>query len=531
MTRYQPDNPSIQPPYGIRPTNPVPVDWYSGPFTGSNIAEAVSRANQSIFPGERFRSLEVRLLVGSDTYKYWYYGGTANSDLVPFSSDSSVLASGPEGAIQFNDGGSFSGSSSLVYVDTSKLLVLGSNVALQFGDGTTQGTARNFYGITGPTTQRFPLGMSGSGNTGDRLLVATGPSSDPFRNYVRFGNAWFQTGVVGIGQGPQGERGETGSFTGDFVRTLNGLTGDISITAGQNVSVGLSGNTITISASGGSAETTWGRTDAVTTTVGGVASGSTFDVATNAIAVLHKMLYPYQNASFTFLSMGLPISSIVDLGTTSAAGSYSATWGHTQTSNWKPNTLSISRLSPSPTTLISGLSIGQSGVSVAHPAYRYTTPTNLSFNITGEQQQGSNPSLSVFPYNWRARIYNGKSTQASLNASYSSFATFSSLFTNGISQQFTPGNTTLVTGDPAGTQITFPATTNAEYMWLFSPSILPTFGQYNYFVEQSSPGFQQAPSLTGNITITNANGVSMSYIYYRWEFPTSGATDFRIKVT
>lgn len=91
MTRYQPDNPSIQPPYGIRPTNPVPVDWYSGPFTGSNIAEAVSRANQSIFPGERFRSLEVRLLVGSDTYKYWYYGGTADADLIAFAPAGSLV--------------------------------------------------------------------------------------------------------------------------------------------------------------------------------------------------------------------------------------------------------------------------------------------------------------------------------------------------------------------------------------------------------------------------------------------------------
>ena len=437
-------DPSIQPPSGVRPVSPLPVDWYSGPYTGSNISEAAAKANSNIPLRARFRSLEVRLLVGSDTYKYWYYGGTADGDLIEFIS--------------------------------------------------------TVVGPTGPTGLQGEQGIQGEpgerGETGDR-----------------------------------GATGATGSFTGDFVSTLNGLTGDITLVSGTNVSIEIGEGTLTISASGGSAETTWGRTDPVTTTVGGVASGSTFDVDTNAIAVLHKMLYPYQNATFTSLSMGLPISSTVDLGTTSAAGSYSATWGHTQTSNWKPNTISISRLSPSPTTLISGLSIGQSGVSVAHPAYRYTTPTNLSFNITGEQQQGSNPSLSVFPYNWRARIYNGKSAQASLDASYSSFATFSSLFTNGISQQFTPGNTTLVTGDPAGTQITFPATTNAEYMWLFSPSILSSFGQYNYFVEQSSPGFQQAPSLTGNITITNTNGVSMSYIYYRWEFPTSGATDFRIKVT
>jgi hypothetical protein len=61
----------------------------------------------------------------------------------------------------------------------------------------TNTSTTGFYGLTGPTSGSFPQGISGTGETGDRLLIATGPPADPFRNYIRFGNAWFQTGVVG----------------------------------------------------------------------------------------------------------------------------------------------------------------------------------------------------------------------------------------------------------------------------------------------------------------------------------------------
>jgi hypothetical protein len=240
------------------------------------------------------------------------------------------------------------------------------------------------------------------------------------------------------------------------------------------------------------------------------------------------MLYPYQSAAFTSLSLGLPIASIVDLGTTSSAGNYQASWGYTQQNNWIAGSVSISRTSPSPATLVSGLSITNTPTSVSHPTYRFTTPTSLQFSINGSQQQGSPPSLSVVPHSWRARIFYGKSTQATLDASYSSYSTFSSLFTNGISQIFTPTNTTLATQN--GTGITFPATETAQYLWLFSPNMLSTFKTYNYFVEASSPGFQQTPSITGDIVLTNINGVSSNYVFYRWEFPTVGSPNFTVNV-
>jgi len=160
-------------------------------------------------------------------------------------------ATGPQFAVQFNNGGTLTGVSDLLYRSDIKRLVLGTNVSIEFGDGTTQATARNFYGITGSTAPSFPFGMSGAGNTGDRLLIVTGPSADPFRNYVRFGNAWFQTGVVGIGQGPQGIQGTAG-VTGErgasasvlFIRSVTSSIDDVLIKGIQPEN--LNGQTISI---------------------------------------------------------------------------------------------------------------------------------------------------------------------------------------------------------------------------------------------------------------------------------------------
>jgi hypothetical protein len=96
---------------------------------------------------------------------------------------------------------------------SGKIRIVGSKGYLQFPDGTTQTTARNFFGLTGPTHPDFVKGISSSGHTGDRLLIATGPSANPFRTYVRYGNAWFQTNVAGVGRaGAQGTTGPTGGF-------------------------------------------------------------------------------------------------------------------------------------------------------------------------------------------------------------------------------------------------------------------------------------------------------------------------------
>ena len=81
-----PINPGFELPFGIQPTNPVPVDAWSGPFTAGSLVAGVSAANAAIPSAVRFQSMEVRLIVGGVSYKYWYANGIADIDLVAFSS-------------------------------------------------------------------------------------------------------------------------------------------------------------------------------------------------------------------------------------------------------------------------------------------------------------------------------------------------------------------------------------------------------------------------------------------------------------
>ena len=173
------------------------------------------------------REVGMLAYVSSLNKYYSLVGSTSNTAWVEFTVEGGGgNPAGSNGAIQFRDGTGFSGVSSLTYNSSLGLLVLGSDAAIEFGDGSVQRTARNFYGLTGATSPDYPTGVSGTGFTGDRLLIATGPSTDPFRNYVRFGNAWFQTGVVGIGQGPQGIQGTAGERGATGATGLSGEKGE-----------------------------------------------------------------------------------------------------------------------------------------------------------------------------------------------------------------------------------------------------------------------------------------------------------------
>jgi hypothetical protein len=81
--------PGLEVPFGIQPVNPIPVDSWSGPYSGpvgdDTIAGAIAVANATIPQAVRFQSMEVRLIIGGEAYKYWYKNGIADSDLVLFS--------------------------------------------------------------------------------------------------------------------------------------------------------------------------------------------------------------------------------------------------------------------------------------------------------------------------------------------------------------------------------------------------------------------------------------------------------------
>ena len=86
----------LQIPFGVQPVNPVPVDAWSGPYSGATEVAALSAANASIPSGVRFQSLEVRLIIAGVAYKYWYRDGITDVNLVEFASGSG--GSGSDGA-------------------------------------------------------------------------------------------------------------------------------------------------------------------------------------------------------------------------------------------------------------------------------------------------------------------------------------------------------------------------------------------------------------------------------------------------
>lgn len=82
----------LQLPYGLQPVNPTPVDAWSGPYIGADSQTAVALANAAIPAGVRFQSMEIRLIVGGISKKFWYRDGTADSDLTEFQSGTGGLS-------------------------------------------------------------------------------------------------------------------------------------------------------------------------------------------------------------------------------------------------------------------------------------------------------------------------------------------------------------------------------------------------------------------------------------------------------
>ena len=69
---------------GIQPTDPVPVDSWSGPYEGSTEVAALTAAATSISSAVRFKSLEVRLIINGSSKKYWYKNGITDNDLIEY---------------------------------------------------------------------------------------------------------------------------------------------------------------------------------------------------------------------------------------------------------------------------------------------------------------------------------------------------------------------------------------------------------------------------------------------------------------
>ena len=234
-------------PTGVQVQNPVPVDAWSGPYTGASVNDAKALANSSIPSVIRFQTMEVRLIVGSQGYKYWYRGGTLDTDLVEFSSAASGISGDYVRTVNgFSGGITFVAGTGITFTQSNGIITL---------QATGEVTVTGATGPTGPTGPTGEAGQRGStGATGEGYIRA-GISGGylwltPVNSFGQIG-ASFEVGYV-VGptgnNGTAGIRGNTGPTGPTGSDGLQGIQGPIGSTGptgptGNDGPAGPRGNT------------------------------------------------------------------------------------------------------------------------------------------------------------------------------------------------------------------------------------------------------------------------------------------------
>lgn len=74
---------ALELPFGVKPVNPVPVEFWSGPYSGVLTQEAINAANSGIPSAVRFPGMGVTLNVSGVSKPYWYCSGISDAELKP----------------------------------------------------------------------------------------------------------------------------------------------------------------------------------------------------------------------------------------------------------------------------------------------------------------------------------------------------------------------------------------------------------------------------------------------------------------
>jgi hypothetical protein len=283
----------LQIPFGIQPTNPLPVDTWSGPFYGTTLPEASARALSSIPLSVRFQSMEVRLVVGGQAYKYWFKGGINNWDLIDVSTAGATGFIGSTGATGFIGG---TGSTGFIG-GTGATGFIGSTGATGFSGGTG---ATGFQGATGAT------GLAGgTGATG--FIGGTGATG--FQGATGLG-ATGATGFIGA-TGATGFQGATG-IAADIIPTITNYlsTNNVQISA-LTITNTFSGiNSLTVRGNVSASGILFGRAQDLT-----LSTTSTNTVTNSAVTAALQLLVPapsYTIPSATISNISTPT---IEIGT------------------------------------------------------------------------------------------------------------------------------------------------------------------------------------------------------------------------
>ena len=281
---------------------------------------------------------------------------------------------------------------------------------------------------------------------------------------------------------------------------------------------GVDGTPVPIGGGIGGAETTWSNPLPTTATnLAGVPAGTTFDAGTTAIAILEKILYPYQSVSFTSLTTGL--ASTYELGQTATGtpGSKTVTWKTAgPTGNWISNSGRISYSgflgNGSLATNFELYDVGdpdpyESSQPVTYPALRATTIENNTFtvSITGQQKMDTPLVSRLSSTRWWSKMYWGKSTDDNLKNPFAMI--------DGIT-----GGLSINTAGSDSRSIT--AGSSDGYFYLF-------VHDYYKLTSMTLAGFDVSlrEPIGGGITthsVANAQGFTADYKIYRSQFQLPG---------
>ena len=356
----------------------------------------------------------------------------------------------------------------------------------QTGDITGQVGPTGSIGFTGPT--------GAQGVTGDQgIQGVTGVTGSQGIQGV--------TGVTGA-DGDDGATGITGPTGADGVAGVTGPTGADGVGDTYVAGTGLTLNGPTFAVRG------WTRGgETFPEAVGGVDAGTSFADGTTAITILETLLYPYQSVSFSAFDIGLS-SGPYEVGQTAGNTTVNSTWSTSgPNANWVASSLSISG-NQSVGTIASGLNYNGSPQSISHGAYNFTGETTLTFTISGQQDEGSNPSRTD-SLNWRYRYFSGK-TGAGFNG------------TGLTGQGFTD---TLSRTSPNNFSVTFAAASPPDKGYFIIPTA--EFSGSLSFTDTGT-GFAFPFTNAGTFTHTNAYGHDVGYTIFESTNNFAGETTIRV---
>ena len=283
----------------------------------------------------------------------------------------------------------------------------------------------------------------------------------------------------------KGDKGDTGNDGINGTNGANGVGVPNGGTAGQILVKASNTNFDTQwvnATTGGSDFVTYTNVSTVPTTIGGIASGTTFSTPKTMQEMFDALLYPYQTPAFSLFNI-TGLTNPLEVGDTITANP-TFTWATTNSSNINTNTISITDVTGGNMVLVNNIA-NDGTKSVTLASIQKTTATSHQFKIAATSTQNTtfNKTLTV---NWQWKRFYGENTNTSLTET-----DIKALRINGLSTGF------------VGTY----SFNGGGYKYICYPS---NFGTATTFKDQSTNLTVPFDSVT-TVSVTNGYGITTTY--------------------